>query len=89
MSNGRTTEEFYVNSFGDDFILITGTGVNTGDWVAITALEDTEMGTITKAGVTISTNFPIPAGVTISCAQGISAFTLASGKVLAYVRRPL
>ena len=89
MADSRTVEEFLVNSFGNDFILVTGTGANTGDWIALQALEDCEMGAITKAGVTISVNFPIPAGMVISCAKGITAFTLASGKVLAYERRPL
>ena len=87
MADNRLPEEFMVNSFGEDFDLVIGTGVNNGDWVAIQVLEAGEMGSITKAGVTEPTNFPLPLGIVITCSKGISSFTLASGKVLAYKRR--
>jgi hypothetical protein len=89
MADNKTIEEANVNQFGEDFDLVIGTGVNNGDWIAIQVLEAGEMGAITKAGVTESTNFPLPVGIVIGCSSGISSFTLASGKVLAYKRRNL
>ena len=89
MANNKTIEEANVNQFGEDFDLVIGTGVNNGDWIAIQVIEASEMGTITKAGVTEPTNFPLPVGIVIGCAKGITSFTLASGKVLAYKRRNL
>lgn len=89
MANNKTIEEANVNQFGEDFELVTGTGVNNGDWIAIQVIEEGEMGSITKAGVTIAPNFPLPVGLVIGCSSGISSFTLASGKVLAYKRRNL
>jgi hypothetical protein len=89
MADNKTIEEANVNQFGEDFDLITGTGENVGDYIAILVLEAGEMDTITKAGTTISTNFPLPVGVVIGCSKGISSFTLASGIVLGFKRRNL
>ena len=89
MADNKTIEEANVNQFGEDFDLIIGTGVNNGDWIALQVIEAGEMGAITKAGVTEGTNFPLPVGIVIGCSKGITSFTLASGKVLAYKRRNL
>ena len=67
-------------------ILIDDTGQHTGEFVAITALEDAavDVSDCTDIGKTMTdaADFTIPKGATIF--GRFSVFSLASGKVIAY-----
>lgn len=73
-------------------IYVTGTGANTGEFCAIQALEATVIASLTsvayetdKSALTGTlTSIPVPAGVAIY--GNFTAFTLTSGKVIAYNR---
>lgn len=63
----------------------TGTGAQAGAWSAIQVLEDATFTTLTETGAAgdAMTGFVVPAGVVLKGA--FTAYTLASGKVRAYV----
>lgn len=62
---------------------ISGTSAVTGTFVAIQALADTVVSTMTSTDIAGTlTSVPIPAGVTIY--GTITSITLTSGKVIAY-----
>lgn len=62
---------------------VTATSAQSGRWVAIDALEDTVFASITSSTLEGTlTNVPLKAGNAI--AGRITAFTLTSGKVIAY-----
>ncbi len=80
-----TLADYRTKSFGlNGGKYVSGTSANTGEtWVAIQALEDTVIGSMTATNLTGTLSaIPLPAGTVI---YGIiTAFTLTSGKVIAY-----
>jgi hypothetical protein len=67
-------------------VVETGTDAVTGKFYAIQALTETQFSVLTENGKTgdAMTGFAIPAGTIIYNGLGITAFTLASGRVRAY-----
>jgi hypothetical protein len=66
-------------------VVETGTTAITGSFTAITALADTVFASLTVTGWSgdSTAGLPLPAGVTLF--GQITAFTLTSGKVVAYL----
>jgi hypothetical protein len=77
-----------LNYGGAGAVLETGTTAVTGDFRAILALEDSVFSLLTASNWSgdSTASFPLPKGTTIFGA--FSAFTLTSGKVLAYKNPP-
>jgi hypothetical protein len=67
-------------------VVETGTDAITGKFYAIQVLADANFSVFTENGKSgdAMTGFVIPAGTTIINGLGITAFTLASGRVRAY-----
>jgi len=67
-------------------VVETGTDAVTGKFYAIQVLSDATFSAFTENGSSgdVMTGFAIPAGTIIYNGLGITAFTLASGKVRAY-----
>ncbi len=67
-------------------VVETGTDAVTGKFYAIQVLSDATFSAFTENGSSgdVMTGFAIPAGTVIYNGLGITAFTLASGKVRAY-----
>jgi hypothetical protein len=85
MGNGTFTDEFVDVSGEAGVRITTGTAAQTGAWSAIQVLEDATFTTLTETGAVgdAMTGFVIPAGVVLK--GTFTAYTLASGKVRAYV----
>jgi hypothetical protein len=66
----------------------TGITPVTGDFYGILVLEAATFSTFTQNAATgdAMTGFAIPAGIPILNGRGITAFTLTSGKVIAFKR---
>lgn len=82
-----TERQFIDESFGTNgAIYESGTTAVTGTFCAITALEATVFSllTVENWGGDTTANLPLPAGATLF--GRVSAFTLSSGKVIAYKR---
>lgn len=77
-------------AFMNGVVTETGTTAVTGDFYAIQVLEAATFSVFTELAASgdAMTGFAIPAGTWIYNGQGIKAFTLSSGKVRAYKRRP-
>jgi len=88
LPDGAATEEtladFRTKSFGlNGGRYVTGTSAQTGSFVAIQALEDTVIASMTATNLSGTlTAIPLSAGTVIYGV--ITAFTLTSGKVIAY-----
>jgi hypothetical protein len=85
IGNNRFAESV-VDAGGEAGVRITtGTAAQTGAWSAIQVLEDATFTVLTETGASgdAMTGFVIPAGVVLK--GTFTAYTLASGKVRAYV----
>ena len=84
VASEATLADFRDKSLGQNGAkYVTGTGANSGSWVAIQALEDTVISSLTATNWTGTlTSIPLPAGTVIYGA--FTEFTLTSGKVVAY-----
>lgn len=73
---------------GNGVVVETGTTAVTGDFYCIQVLAEATFTTFTENGATgdAMTGFAVAAGTQIFNGQGITAFTLSSGKVRAYKR---
>ena len=73
---------------GNGVVVETGTTAVTGDFYCIQVLEAATFTTFTENGTTgdAMTGFSVAAGTQIFNGQGITAFTMSSGKVRAYKR---
>lgn len=85
MGDGTHAEATVERSGEAGVRVTTGTGAQTGAWSAIQVLEDATFTTLTETGAAgdAMTGFVVPAGVVLKGA--FTAYTLASGKVRAYV----
>ena len=73
---------------GNGIVIETGTTAVTGDFFSIQVLEAATFTTFTERGASgdAMTGFSIAAGTILENGQGITAFTLSSGKVRASKR---